>query len=128
MAGAVLVVGASVGACGSSSSTSSATFCNNLNNADKTIKGELQQGSPPAKAALDKDIQTLNGLASSAPQQLKKPLSDLAGFLKDAEALTTGGTPDSAAVRRITAEEPTLQSDSQTLGDYVTKNCKITGK
>lgn len=127
MAGTAVVVSASVAACGGSSSPSSSkNFCANLNKAGTSISGDLQQVSSTPKSALQKDAQTLTNLAGSAPQQLKKPLNDIAGFLKDAEALAGGGTPDSATVQRITAETQTVQGDSQTLSDYVTKNCKGT--
>ncbi|MDQ6837506.1 MAG: hypothetical protein M3137_03975 [Actinomycetota bacterium] len=84
--------------------------------------------STAPKAALQKDAATLTNLAGSAPQQLKKALNDLATFLTDAESLAGGGTPDSAAVQKITGEEKTVQGDSQTLENYVSKNCKITAK
>ncbi|MGI8751790.1 MAG: hypothetical protein ACR2MN_05675 [Acidimicrobiales bacterium] len=71
MAGAVVVVGASMAACGGSSATSAKDFCTNLNNASKTISGDLGGNAPP-KATLQKDAKTLNDLAGSAPQQLKR--------------------------------------------------------
>ncbi len=126
MAGAVVVVGASMAACGGSSATSAKDFCTNLNNASKTISSDLGGNAPP-KATLQKDAKTLNDLAGSAPQQLKKPLNDVAGFLKDAESLAAGGTPDSATVQRLTAEGQRIQPESQDLGNYVNKNCKSAG-
>ncbi len=128
MAGAVAVATASMAACGgSSSSSSSKNFCTNLDNAGKSISGDLQGNAPP-KATLQKDSNMLTNLANSAPQQLKKPLNNVAAFLKDAEALAAGSTPDSATKQRLSTEAQTVQGDSQALQDYVTKNCRNTGK